>query len=653
MINVVRIWILLSTLLVSAGWILSALHQLNHVGYAAIFALAAVAFVSRWKRNKIFTMENFRRAFHKFPRRFKRLPPFLFLLLALLTFTGGCLYPDVNWDANCYRLPRVFHWLWENQWHWIYTSDPKMNVAACGYEWITAPLVLLTGNDRLLFLITWLPFLMLPGLIFSLFRRLQVRPRTAWWWMWFLASGWCFVFQAGSGANDSFAAVYALAAVDFALRAKEKKCANDLWLSILSSALLTDTKQTDLPLVALWLIAAWPGFRLFFSKPIATVVVVTFAILVSIVPVSAFTFAHYRTWLPPQNNEMAAFGNFQLNPFWGIIGNSFCLPAQNLWPPFSEFLPPFYGDNIWEWNLRMSDFLHTGFGAHFASFEKFGHLSMTHDKSPGEENAGIGLGIILLTLAAFYEKWRLRKSPVKVMPSNVFLRSLRWTPWLLLLIFMAKVGTYENARQLAPYYIFLFPSLLAGAGHEIVSRQRQWQKFGIAVMMLTILMLITLPARPLFPAQTILKNLHAYFPDNKIIRNECDRYFESYQRKIELRRARLKTLLPPHEKVIGYCPGVGACDEPAIWLPYPGQSARWILSEDFVEQLRQAKIHYLVANDSFLANRHLSLAEWMKQYDATLVGECDDESHPISYALFPRTIKLTKLYVVQIDQSKP
>ena len=98
-----------------------------------------------------------------------------------------------------------------------------MNIAATGFEWLSAPLLLFTRTNQFLFLINWASYLMLPGLIFSVFTRLQVRPRVAWWWMWLLASGWCYVLQASSDMNDSFAVIYALASVDFALRAQEKK----------------------------------------------------------------------------------------------------------------------------------------------------------------------------------------------------------------------------------------------------------------------------------------------------------------------------------------------------------------------------------------------------------------------------------------------
>ena len=107
-------------------------------------------------------------------------------------------------------------------------------------------MILFTHTDRFLFLINWISYLLLPGLIFSVFTRLQVRPRVAWWWMWFLASGWCFALQAGSVDNDSLAAVYILAAVDLALRAREKKSAADL-VAVTARRRAGDGRETDQP----------------------------------------------------------------------------------------------------------------------------------------------------------------------------------------------------------------------------------------------------------------------------------------------------------------------------------------------------------------------------------------------------------------------
>ena len=50
---------------------------------------------------------------------------------------------------------------------------------------------------------TWV---LLPGLVFSVFRRVGVHARAAWHWMWLLPTGYCYLLQAGSVANDMFSA---------------------------------------------------------------------------------------------------------------------------------------------------------------------------------------------------------------------------------------------------------------------------------------------------------------------------------------------------------------------------------------------------------------------------------------------------------------
>ena len=130
----VSAWILLSTLLVGAGWILSAFHELNRTGYGIVFALAAAALFFCRRKIKWTSRENFARTFHKFSRRFKRPAPLIFLALVLMSLVGGSLYVHSNGDSNAYRIPRVWHWLGSEQWHWISTADMRMNVVDCNFE---------------------------------------------------------------------------------------------------------------------------------------------------------------------------------------------------------------------------------------------------------------------------------------------------------------------------------------------------------------------------------------------------------------------------------------------------------------------------------------------------------------------------------------
>ena len=113
-------------------------------------------------------------------RRFRRPLPLCFGALAVLIFLGGAIHAPGNYTGLAYRAGRVLQWLSHGHWFWIDTEDYRMNDRACGIEWLSAPILLFTNSTRGLFLINFLPFLLLPGLIFSIFTRLGVRARVAW-----------------------------------------------------------------------------------------------------------------------------------------------------------------------------------------------------------------------------------------------------------------------------------------------------------------------------------------------------------------------------------------------------------------------------------------------------------------------------------------
>ncbi|HTV62966.1 MAG TPA: hypothetical protein VMH30_10415 [Verrucomicrobiae bacterium] len=618
----VRFWVLLSTLLVSAGWILSAVHQLNRAGYLVVFALAGIAYAAFKRKYHPPSRGNLIIFLYKFLQRCHRPAPLLFLGLVVLSLLSGALHPALNYDANAYRLPRIFHWLAAGQWHWIHTYDFRMNVSGCGYEWLAAPLVAFTHTDRLIFLPNWISYLMLPGLIFSVFTRLQVRPRVAWWWAWLLSSAWCFSLQASSVDNDGFAVIYALASVDLALRARKNGKVADLWLSLLAAALLTGAKQTNAPLVLLWLIAVWPGIPQLRRYWAGTAGVALVGLLVSIVPITWFNFHYGGSLIPEDKMGTAMLGTFHLTPFWGILGNAFCIPVQNLVPPFYYLMPPLYDTWPYAWNQIMADFVQTPFGSHFASFEKFGFLSAVYYNGISEGNAGIGLGICILMLVSIYDARRLRKRlalPIRSTPDPVAFW-LRIAPWLALLVFMSKVGTFENARHLAPYYPFLFPLFLARQGHEPLVRQCGWQRFGLAIMMLTAVMIVKLTDRPLFPAQTIFTALYKNHPKSEIISHEYFSYVESNYQATEARRKFLETTLPPDEKVVGYFAQIiSGLDENGIWLG--GHRAVCVLPNDPPQRLRAMGIHYVVLNGNALNLIYGNIRHWLEKYNASVVCE--------------------------------
>ena len=326
----IRIWIWVSALATLAGWSLSAVGQLNRGGYLVFGGLAAAAFLlGRRGSGEKRPGTGFK--WRKVKARFRRWLPACFLGLTLLIFLGGALYPPSNHTAMTYRTPRVLHWLMEGHWHWIDTPNYRLNNRACGLEWLTAPLLLFTKSDRGLFLVNFIPFLLLPGLVFSLFKRLGVRGRVAWHWMWLLPTGYSFLVQAGGAGNDTFPAVYALAAMDFGLRAWESRRASDLWLSFLSAALLTGAKASNLTLLLPCAIVVLPLLPQLKRRLGATGLVILLAGVVSFLPTALLNIRYCGDW---SGLVLERAGMDMKNPLVGIWGNALLLFTNNFVPTF-------------------------------------------------------------------------------------------------------------------------------------------------------------------------------------------------------------------------------------------------------------------------------------------------------------------------------
>jgi hypothetical protein len=630
---VTRFWILLSAWAVSAGWVLSATHELNPAGYLVMLAIGAAGFLWWWRKEAGRWFKNWEPLSHRLCRRCRRPAPLAFLLLVSLALADGIFYPPMGMDESQYRTPRVLHWLAQDGWHWIRTFDIRMNILNCGFEWLTAPLLLFTHTDRFIFLINVFSFALLPGLVFSVFRRLHVRGRVAWWWMWLVAGGWCFAIPAGMAGNDMFAAVYALAAVDLALRARERGNVSDLWLSLLAVGLLTGAKQVDVPLALLWLIAAVPSLALLRMRPAASLAVLLAGLLVSAAPTMCLNAGHDCTWLgtpkhPGPDWTAMPWPRLQLqSPVWGMLGNAFCLPVQNLAPPIF----PFYE----AWNSAMEHFLGTPLGAHFRQFEGFGHLTAY----PARDS---GLGLFLWTLLALscFVAWRRKSLATKnaaLAPDGHWtIPVLRWVPWLMLLALMAKMGTINSARHLAAYYPFLLPSLLAAGGHSWLSRRKWWQIASVATMLATATFVILSPLLPLWPAATVLDALERRHPDSHVLLRL--RSFYSTPEILRAVRHPFVQSLPPDERVVGYATDAQGL-EPGLWRPFTRRVER-VLPGDTPEELSQRGIRYVVVDDFFCRLGDGNLDHLLTRYQGRLA---DTMSVPLGLGRPPAHYYLIQL----------
>jgi len=599
-------WILFCAYLNCAGWVLSALHALNRTGYA--FALAAaVAPGFAWRRQLGFAAWP---GFHlpRCRRRFSRLFPAAFLGIALLGALGGVLHAPSNYDALSYRLPRVLNWLAEGHWHWIHTWFPRLNTRACGYEWVAAPLMLFTGTHRLLFLINVASFLLLPGLVFKVFTGLGVRRRVAWHWMWLLPSGYCFALQVGGIGNDLFGAVFALAALAFALETRRSGWLCDALLSVLAAALLTASKTSNLPLLLPWALALLPGLGVFLKRPVASAVMALVALLASFLPMAALNHKHCGDW-----SGAAAEGATlrSASPAITVPGNAILFTLENFVPPVF----PLAG----KWNAIAPTLLPAGFHQRMTECFTTASANLQLVEMQNEEFAGVGCGISCLAVVSVAAGWWLggkrKTSPGDTEP--LWLKLVRWSPWISLLAFAAMAAIGTAARIVTPYYALLLPALLAGAGQTEVCRAKWWRALASLVFAVAASLIVLTPSRPLWPAQTVFENLVRSNPDSSLLRRAQNVYAVYGRRGDGL--GPMRALLPADARVVGLI----SYDNPVapLWLPFGQRRFVDVLPEDSRAQLDRLGIRYVVVHGGAEGRGGMKLESWLKEIRGTVLHQ--------------------------------
>jgi hypothetical protein len=603
----VRLWLWISVLASVAGWALSAPGQLHRPGYAVFFAVfAAVVFICRKELGLVQGKKKARGK--KFLRRFRRPLPFCFAVLALLVFLGGVLYPPGNYTGLNYRVARVLQWLAHGQWCWIHTPNFRMNDRACGIEWLTAPLLLFTRSGRALFLINFLPYLLLPGLVFSVFTRLGVRARVAWQWMWLLPTGYNFLLQAGGIANDTFPTVYALAMLDFGCRAWISRRPADLWHSFLAAALMTGAKASNLPLLLPWAILIFALLPILRRKLAVTSLVIFLAALVSFLPTAILNVHYLGDW---SGLSIERAGMNMKNPVVGVWGNALLLLLNN-------FVPPLFPPAGW-WNQNALSLLpHFLTAPMMANFEPGFQIL---PELPTEDWAGIGFGLSLLLLISVPASFLIGRSTKRnLKPSPLIPAKLcRWVliaPWFALLAYGMKSGMVTPQRIIAPYYPLLLPLLLTGAGQSQIIRRCWWRMMVGGGLVLALVVLVLSPDRPLWPAKTILSEALARRPDQRLIARALKVYTVYSERSDAL--AGVRGLLPSDITVVGF---IGTEDDSdiSLWRPFGERRVEHFFLTDPPEQIRQ-HVQYVAVGGFNLKEHNTTLDAWLQASDAELVA---------------------------------
>lgn len=545
------IWICCCAYLNCAGWILSAIHELNFFGYAMALISGAGALVF-WRRK---TSKTFWPQIHwqKFFRRWRKPFPLAFFVVAALAFLGGAIHAPNNYDAMTYRLPRILNWLAVGHWFWIPGINERMNYSTTAWEWLATPFFVLFHSDRGLFLINIIGYLLMPGMLFAIFRKLGVARNVAWAWMWILPLAYGYATQAGSIGNDSLGAIFFLASICFGLRARRSGKISDIWLAGLAAALMTGTKLSNLPLLLPCLVAVWPVLLKLRERLATGFAVGCAAILVSAAPTIALNQIYTGSWTGDPDDSS---GIRVKSPPGAFFGNSVLLIRQSFMPPV---LPGAH---------KVNRVLNDKMPASWRQFleEKFPRYSMANlNELPQEESAGLGLGVTFLLLAGFFAAIcgvGRRYSNFRIGSKIPF---VAFAAWVALLVYMLKMGSEAAARLMLPYYSLVIVPFLLLRAQQWLLHSRFWKVFMLLAALSVLPAIILSPSRPLLPMRTISGQIFAHHPGSIAAQRLASVYSAYAHRNDAL--APLREQLPGDATTIGFVAGADDADY-SLWRPF-------------------------------------------------------------------------------------
>jgi hypothetical protein len=509
----------------------------------------------------------------------------VYIAIVTMVLAGALIYQPTNHDAHTYRLPRMFHWLAEGRWHWIHTGDERLNWAGTTSEWVSLPLLTLTNSFQWLWVVNFFLYLLLPGLFFATFRAMGFGRRAAWSWMWLLPTAFCFVAQAGSIGNDTYGATFALLSVYFALSARTGSFVS-FSLCVLSAALLTGSKASNIPLILPAAVALVPACKWLQHRLAAVFIVFAFSMFLSFGTNAALNHYHAGHWTGASHNDQ----KLRLeSPTAGLVGNSLLLTLGSVQPPIlpgaqtiSRVLNQSMPKEIDRW----------------LSVE-FPHFRLELFDISTEENAGLGIGITIAFVFALIAQFWMSGVSTTVKPTQLQLIT-GIAAWPSLLVFCLSLGSEAAARLSVPYASLCF----AGAWivlikYQDIVRWRSWRLVALICGLAAFPVVILSPARPLWPSLTILGNIDIdkSYP---ILQRALDVYSTYRQRSQALQP--VKSALPVGSERVGFCSG-GNDLEASLWLPYGSLRIFHVTPGDSPERIKSLALSAICVSDRTLKSK--------------------------------------------------
>jgi hypothetical protein len=610
--RILSLAIRLASATVLLGWGLSAIGALNLRGYllAGIPVVCLIGFFFRRNSKTATDAPRFPRLI--FLRKKHRLLPAIYLFTFFLIVCGSILIEPNNYDGLSYRIPKILYWTTQNHWQWVNTPFGAINYTLPNYEWLTAPIFLITGGFHATVVINWIAFLFLPPLFFSLLRCFGTSRQLAYDWMWIFPTAYLIAMQAGSIGNDLLGLTAILAALHCANRFAATAQNEYLVDALLATGLCTGVKISNLPLGVFVLIILCKGLDFSRAKRPVIAIAVTLSLCVSAAIPLCLNFVYSGTILGTALNTDQV-----QNPLAGCLGNG-------LMTFVSAFAPPvFPGANHVGTMLEhlLGNGLDSWLHAHYAKF------TLRLNELPQEDFSGeLGLGISLalfLTIVLGMKGGGAHTFPAKQIGLLRWQKTVWWS-WLAfsVLVISSKLGTGPSfPRNIMPWIPLLLAPMIAYYGNPRISRSLIWRYLTPLISLSVVPVLLASPSRPLLPPATLFRLAEKSGASTATL-DRLSLVYRVYAQRADA-FAIVKKELPESVRVLGL---VSDGNEPTAswWRPYGSRRCVYLRTEAEVDAARRDGLQYIVLKETSCQHYfNMDTEHWLASHQARPVMTAD------------------------------
>jgi hypothetical protein len=520
-------------------------------------------------------------------------------------------------------------WWAAHHWYWIGTLDHRLDFSSCGYEWQMLPVIIFTRTDRLVFLLSWTPFLLMPGLVFYAFRALGVNGRSARRWMWLLPSGFCYALQCSGLQNDGYGVNYTLAIISFTVLAYRFRQLNYLGLALVAVGLLTGAKASNLPLLLPFGLLLLPALRRvpWFNWKMPAIIFIAAAC--SFVPLAWLCWQQTGDWTGDPTNQ---WNIHPRNTAGALVANSIAVVNESVQPPIfpvakkiNAVLDHLNQTSFMKW-LRWAQ-PNSG-GVHFGD--------MAYEGGSGL-GSGIGLYLLFLFCGCWFVRQRARSGGAVDFPWEW--RLVPWAAWISFGVLLAKLASDHTTRYASSYYPFLFISILLLPRIAALERKKFTAGLaGFCILAVVPVILLT-PARPVVPVEKIL----AHLPRKPALETFAAKYHMWAGLRDDL--APMRDALPPGTTWLGYA-GAFRDTSYGLWKPFGSRVVVELGLPLGSKTPPPSDLNYAVVTEKGLRSRYgLDVNAWCAAFKAKIIFEM-----PRNVALEGATPNYEAWYLVRFQR---